>query len=134
MNELDFSKLSLVKKQIVMSAIKHGYVTDNTYQREKEALRKRGWLQGHCPDGVHIISGQWMLTQAARDVMGADREHHCTECSKWFLGCLNGREKWHDKAIMPNLREVTLADGTKSHICDAFELHPDPNRKGRAVY
>lgn len=62
------------------------------------------------------------------------REEHCIECSSWFLGCLNGREKWKDKAITPNHRTVQLKDGEKSFVCDAFKLHPDPNRRGRAVY
>lgn len=64
----------------------------------------------------------------------SEREPHCIECVKWFLGCLNGREKWKDKAAMPNLRQVTLSDGSQSHVCDAFEFHPDPCRKGRAVW
>lgn len=62
------------------------------------------------------------------------REPHCLECANWFLGCLNGREKWKDKAIMPNLRDVVLRDGSKSKLCDAFYLDPNPKRKGRAVY
>lgn len=62
------------------------------------------------------------------------REHHCRECSNWFLGCLNGREEWKDEAIMPNLREVVLRDGTKAGLCDAFKLDPNPCRKGRVVF
>ena len=62
------------------------------------------------------------------------RDQHCIECYSWWLGCLNGREKWSDKAITPNKRDVLLSDGTKSVVCDAFGLHPDPERKGRVVY
>ena len=62
------------------------------------------------------------------------RDEHCIECSNWFLGCLNGREKWKDKAVMPNHRRVQLKDGDTSFVCDAFNLHPDPERKGRVVY
>jgi hypothetical protein len=62
------------------------------------------------------------------------REHCCDECSKWFLGCLNGREKWKDEAIRPNFRWVTLEDGSRGGMCDAFELHPDPCRQGRVVW
>jgi hypothetical protein len=61
------------------------------------------------------------------------REPHCLECSNWFLGCLNGREKWKDKAITPNFRTVTLIDGTHSTLCDAFNLDPNPYRHGRVV-
>jgi hypothetical protein len=61
------------------------------------------------------------------------RDKHCRECSNWFLGCLNGREKWKDKAITPNHRHVQLEDGTYSSVCDAFQLDPNPNRKGRVV-
>lgn len=63
-----------------------------------------------------------------------EREPHCLECSAWFLGCLNGRERWKDKAVQPNHRQVTLKDGTKSFLCDAFDLDPNPCRKGRAVF
>lgn len=62
------------------------------------------------------------------------REPHCLECSNWFLGCLNGREKWKDKAITPNYRQVVLRDGTNSHLCDAFNLDPNPCRHGRVVF
>lgn len=65
---------------------------------------------------------------------GQTREPHCLECSNWFLGCLNGREKWKDKAITPNYHQVTLRDGTNSHLCDAFNLDPNPCRKGRVVF
>jgi hypothetical protein len=66
--------------------------------------------------------------------MGTEREHHCRECSSWFLGCLNGREKWSDKAVRPNFRWVTLQDGSTAGLCDAFQLDPNPYRKGRAVF
>ena len=62
------------------------------------------------------------------------RVHSCRECSSWFLGCLNGREQWKDKAIMPNLRNFTLEDGTVARVCDDFTMHPDPCRKGRVVW
>lgn len=61
------------------------------------------------------------------------REKHCRECSCWFLGCLNGRERWKDEAITPNLHKVQLEDGTVSFACDAFQLDPNPKRKGRIV-
>jgi uncharacterized FlgJ-related protein len=61
------------------------------------------------------------------------RDEHCRECSNWFLGCLNGREKWGDKAITQNYRIVQLEDGTCKHVCDAFALDPNPKRNGRVV-
>jgi hypothetical protein len=61
------------------------------------------------------------------------REKHCRECSNWFLGCLNGREKWGDKAITPNERTVKLQDGSTAFVCDAFRLDPNKARKGRVV-
>ncbi len=71
----------------------------------------------------------------------------CLECAKWFLGCLNGREKWEDKAKTPNLRyigqsgkvytpdELTAPEDEypMRMICDDFEWDPDPNRHGRVV-
>lgn len=63
-----------------------------------------------------------------------EREPHCRECTAWFLGCLNGRETWKDKAIRPNFRNVTLRDGYIGGLCDAFQLDPNPNRHGRLVY
>jgi hypothetical protein len=61
------------------------------------------------------------------------RDEHCLQCSEWFLGCLNGREKWKDKAITPNHRNVELEDGSTSSVCDAFQLDPNPKRNGRVV-
>lgn len=61
------------------------------------------------------------------------RDEHCRECSAWFLGCLNGREKWGDKAVTPNHRSVRLEDGKRAFVCDAFALDPNPERKGRVV-
>lgn len=66
--------------------------------------------------------------------MNQNREPHCLECVNWFLGCLNGRENWKDKAVMPNRRLVTLQNGTQEFLCDAFQFHSDPYRKGRVVY
>lgn len=66
--------------------------------------------------------------------MDKEREPECLECANWFLGCLNGREKWGDKAITPNKRYITLKDGTKGMLCDAFQLDPNPNRHGRVVF
>ena len=63
-----------------------------------------------------------------------EREHHCRECSSWLLGCLNGREKWSDKAVKPNYRTVTLRDGSSAGLCDAFNLDPNPCRQGRVVF
>lgn len=62
-----------------------------------------------------------------------DRERCCRECANWFLGCLNGRERWSDKAVRPNFQNVTLKDGTVDGVCDAFFLDPNPKRKGRVV-
>lgn len=62
------------------------------------------------------------------------RRRECRECVNWFLGCLNGREKWHDKAITPNFRHEADPDGTTRMLCDAFEFDPDPHRHGRIVY
>jgi hypothetical protein len=74
------------------------------------------------------------VTPAVICLPAPDREICCTECVNWFLGCLNGRERWKDKAITPNWRYIRLSDGTGSTLCDAFSYHPDPRRKGRAVY
>ena len=54
---------------------------------------------------------------------------NCPLCVCWFLGCLNGRKKWKDKAITPNLRDVG-----KRMFCDAFEWDPNPERMGRVLY
>lgn len=66
--------------------------------------------------------------------MNDEREPHCLECSCWFLGCLNGREKWKDEAIRPNFHWITLKDGTRGGLCDAFQLDPNPKRHGRVVF
>lgn len=70
--KLDFNKLSQIKKGIIRSAAAWGYVTDNTYPREKDDLRKAGWLRAYCKDGHNIISGQWMLTDNAQRVLNGD--------------------------------------------------------------
>lgn len=77
------------------------------------------------------------------------RLQDCRLCAKWFLGCLNGREKWADKAITPNMRyagqsgqefpnaqvlDIPEAEYPLRMFCDAFEWDPDPERLGRAVY
>lgn len=65
------------------------------------------------------------------------RPRTCGECDKWFLGCLNGREKWKDPAVMPNLRTEVDEDGTVRRLCDAFEFFPMPDgelRNGRIVF
>lgn len=62
------------------------------------------------------------------------REAHCRECVNWFLGCLNGREKWKDKAVTPNYRRVRLQNGETGGLCDAFEWDPNPHRHGRVVW
>ena len=53
----------------------------------------------------------------------------CELCVHWFLGCLNGRKEWKDKAITPNQRFV----GDRM-LCDNFEWDPNPERLGRVVY
>lgn len=63
---MDYEKLSQIKKGIIQTAYKYGYTTDRTYPREKRALYDKGWLQGHCPDGLRIISGQYQLTSNAK--------------------------------------------------------------------
>lgn len=82
------------------------------------------------------------------DIQSKNQGKHCQMCVKWFLGCLNGRQKWKDKAIQPNIR-FEGADGQSyprfgvdppedafplRMICDAFEQDPDPQRMGRVVY
>jgi len=74
--------------------------------------------------------------------------NHCQMCRAWFLGCLHGRQEWTDKADQPNIR-FEGADGRAYSrfgddppkdafplrmLCDAFELDPNPQRMGRAVY
>lgn len=61
------------------------------------------------------------------------REKCCENCQAWFLGCLNGREKWKDKAIQPNHRRVRREIGEIDFVCDAFQLDPNKGRKGRVV-
>lgn len=71
---------------------------------------------------------------------------HCRLCMNWFLGCLNGRSTWKDKAVRPGFRltgqsgreyqEPDSIPGAelplRSH-CDEFEWGPDPERLGRVV-
>ena len=63
---MDFNKLSQIKKGIIRSAYGWGYVTDNTYPREKQALYQKGWLQTRCIDNHQMISGQYELTPDAK--------------------------------------------------------------------
>lgn len=71
----------------------------------------------------------------------------CRLCVNWFLGCLNGREQWKDKAITPNRRrigcsgkEYSLEDAITSEeypvrmMCDDFRWDPNEERLGRAVW
>ncbi|MEN8134292.1 MAG: hypothetical protein ABFS18_01980 [Thermodesulfobacteriota bacterium] len=72
----------------------------------------------------------------------------CRLCACWFLGCLNGREKWEDKAITPNM--VVVGQSGKVYpdknyptteteypltamFCNAFIADPRPERRGRVV-
>jgi len=59
----------------------------------------------------------------------------CTECGRFFLGCLNGRKKWKDKAITPNYRDGVDSDwwGHPSSLCDAFKWSVRGNQHGVAV-
>lgn len=70
----------------------------------------------------------------------------CRRCANWFLGCLNGREKWADDAVRPNFRyagqsgaeytdydKAPGADRPLRRVCDAFEWHPDPEVQGRVI-
>ena len=57
----------------------------------------------------------------------------CEECEYWFLGCLRGRVKWHDDAIMPNHRSIVNSLGKKTLRCDAFTWDHDEERHGRCV-
>lgn len=69
----------------------------------------------------------------------------CRGCVHFFLGCLNGRKKWTDKASTPNFRyagqsgrEYIDPPSVESEFplrcfCDAFEADPDPSRRGRVV-
>ena len=69
----------------------------------------------------------------------------CLDCAHWFLGCLNRRSKWKDKAIMPNYRMVGQSGVEYSvdipdseyplrGFCDDFYRDPDPERNGRVVW
>jgi hypothetical protein len=74
----------------------------------------------------------------------------CPLCVNWFLGCLNGRQNWTDKAVHPNFRFVGVSGKEYSYsirhenipgaeyplrmFCDAFEWDPKPERLGRVVY
>jgi len=70
----------------------------------------------------------------------------CRLCVNWFLGCLNGRRKWTDKAVKPNFRyagqsgreygeheNIPAAEFPLRMHCDAFTRDPDPGRLGRVV-
>lgn len=63
------------------------------------------------------------------------RKPGCSECRSCFLGCLNGRKKWKDKAITPNYRGTGYADyfGHEDSICDAFRWTPCGRNHGVAV-
>lgn len=54
---------------------------------------------------------------------GEQRKPDCDECSHWFLGCLNGRKKWRDKAKILNLRFLDKNEngGYDRMRCDEFE-------------
>jgi protein gp37 len=57
------------------------------------------------------------------------RHKGCRECRYHFLGCLNGRTEWKDKAVTPNFRSSGHNDffGCPDCLCDAFEwgLHSE---------
>lgn len=61
--ELNFDKLSIVKRRIIRTTHQRGWITGTTYPKEKQWLSERGWLcvrqYGHL-----IINGQWALTDA----------------------------------------------------------------------
>lgn len=61
---------------------------------------------------------------------GKQRLPDCDECCHWFLGCLNKRMTWKDKAIMPNLRflDPNKEGGYNRTRCDDFEWRPELNR------
>ena len=61
---------------------------------------------------------------------GEKRKPDCEECCHWFLGCLNGRKKWKDKTITPNLRflDQNKAGGHDRMRCDAFDWRPEAIR------
>lgn len=64
---------------------------------------------------------------------GRTRAVGCRECTYWFLGCLHGREKWHDQAVTPNKRYFANGLGEPAMRCDAFEWDHDEERRGRCV-
>lgn len=76
-----------------------------------------------------MIADNAMLTTQ----QGRIRAVNCRECTYWFLGCLHGREKWHDKAIMPGERYFTNGLGVPAMRCDAFEWDENEDRQGRCV-
>jgi len=63
------------------------------------------------------------------------RQPCCTECGRFFMGCLNGRKKWKDEAITPNYRDGVDSDwwGHPSGLCDAFKWSRLGNQHGVAV-
>jgi len=76
----------------------------------------------------------------------AARLPDCILCQSWFLGCLNGREKWKDKAVSPGKKYIgkSGAEFEPEEIppdheypvrayCDAFTWDIDPDRLGRVV-
>ncbi len=88
-------------------------------------------------------------TKTARDKGGVVHSLiDCLSCANWFLGCLNGRKIWKDKAIMPNLRSVgksgkeytdeELPEDKDEYplrtFCDNFFQDPRPERQGRVIF
>lgn len=61
---------------------------------------------------------------------GEKRKPDCEECYHWFFGCLNGRDKWQDKANTPNLRflDPNTKGGHDRMRCDAFDWRPESIR------
>ena len=71
-----------------------------------------------------MLATKTMIPDNAINILstGEQRKPDCDECEHWFLGCLNGRKKWEDKAITPNLRFLNPNQngGYDRMRCDAF--------------
>jgi hypothetical protein len=71
----------------------------------------------------------------------------CPLCVNWFLGCLNGRNKWADKSVKPGFcytgqsskEYISCADIPPTEYplrmhCKAFIWDPNSERLGRVVF
>lgn len=97
------------------------------------------------PERMKLFFDEWWNPNKTDPYIRADKKRHrprlflrqagCSECSHFFLGCLNGRKKWKDEAITPNWRASGHEDyfGRQDSICDAFRWARHGRGHGVAV-